>query len=80
MENEDVILFRFMTNVYNDKQKTYNAPLPEGGRSRQDFSLPPLRKKRRIKGSLPYSLYLSPLRANFAAILPSEEVVSLVRG
>ena len=25
MENEDVILFRFMTNVYNDKQKTYNA-------------------------------------------------------
>ena len=25
MENKDVIFFRFMTNVYNDKQKTYNA-------------------------------------------------------
>ena len=25
MESEDVIFFRFITNVYNDKQKTYNA-------------------------------------------------------
>lgn len=25
MENEDIILFQFITNVFNEKQKTFNA-------------------------------------------------------
>ena len=75
MENEDVILFRFMTNVYNDKQKTYNALYRKADGA---VKVSPLDDKitADTNGFLPLQPVSVSASGEFAAILPSEEVVS----
>ena len=75
MENEDVILFRFMTNVYNDKQKTYNALYRKADGA---VKVSPLDDKITddTNGFLPLQPVSVSASGEFAAILPSEEVVS----
>ena len=75
MENEDVILFRFMTNVYNDKQKTYNALYRKADGA---VRISPLDDKITddTNGFLPLQPVSVSASGEFAAILPSEEVVS----
>lgn len=75
MENEDVILFRFMTNVYNDKQKTYNALYRKADGA---VRVSPLDDKITddTNGFLPLQPVSVSASGEFAAILPSEEVVS----
>lgn len=75
MENKDVIFFRFMTNVYNDKQKTYNALYRKA-----DGTVKVCLFDERITDDMNGFLPLQPISVSssgeFAAILPSEEVVS----
>ena len=75
MENEDVILFRFMTNVYNDKQKTYNALYRKADGTVKVCPLDDM-----ITDDTNSFLPLQPVSVSasgeFAAILPSEEVVA----
>ena len=75
MENKDVIFFRFMTNVYNDKQKTYNALYRKA-----DGTVKVCLFDERIIDDMNGFLPLQPISVSssgeFAAILPSEEVVS----
>lgn len=75
MENEDVILFRFMTNVYNDKQNTYNALYRKVDGA---VRVSPLDDKITddTNGFLPLQPVSVSASGEFAAILPSEEVVS----
>lgn len=75
MESEDVIFFRFITNVYNDKQKTYNALYRKADGT---VKVSPLDNK--ITDDLYGFLPLQPISVSasgeFAALLPSEEVVT----
>ncbi len=75
MENEDVIFFRFMTNVYNDKRKTYNALY-----RKSDGTVRVCPHEDKITDDMNGFLPLQPVSVSasgeFAALLPSEEVVS----
>jgi len=75
MENKDVIFFRFMTNVYNDKRKTYNVLYRKA-----DGTVKVCLFDERIIDDMNGFLPLQPISVSssgeFAAILPSEEVVS----
>lgn len=75
MENEDVILFRFITNVYNDKQKTYNAVYRKADGT---VKVSPLDNKITddLNGFLPLQPISVSASGEFAALLPSEEVVT----
>ena len=75
MENKDVIFFRFMTNVYNDKRKTYNA-LYRKADGTVKVSLFDERITDDMNGFLPLQPISVSSSGEFAAILPSEEVVS----
>lgn len=74
MENADVILFRFMTNVYTDKGKTYNALYRKADGTVKVY---PFEEK--ITDDLNGFLSLQPISISsageFAALLSSEEVV-----
>lgn len=75
MENKEVVLFRFMTNVYNDKQKTYNALYRKADGT---VKVCPFDDKITddTNGFLPLQPVSVSASGEFAAILPSEEVVT----
>lgn len=75
LENEHVILFRFMTNVYNDKRKTYNALYRKADGS---VKVCPLDDKITddMNGFLPLHPVSVSVSGEFAAVLPAEEVVA----
>lgn len=75
MENKEVVLFRFMTNVYNDKQKTYNALYRKADGT---VKVCPFDDKITddMNGFLPLQPVSVSASGEFAAILPSEEVVT----
>ena len=74
MENEDVILFRFLTNVYTDNSKTYNALYRKADGTVKVY---PFEEKITddMNGFLPLQPISISSAGEFAAVLPSEEVV-----
>lgn len=74
MENEDVILFRFLTNVYTDNSKTYNALYRKADGTVKVY---PFEEKIAddMNGFLPLQPISISSAGEFAAVLPSEEVV-----
>ena len=75
MENEDVILFRFVTNVYNDKRKTYNALYRK---SDGTVKICPFDDKITddMNGFLPLQPGAISASGEFTTILPAEDVIS----
>lgn len=75
MENENVILFRFVTNIFNEKKKIYNALY-----NKVDGTVKVCPFDDKITDDMNGFLPLHPLSVSasgeFAAVLPAEEVVA----
>ena len=79
MENQEVILFRFVTNLYNKKRKNYNALYrkSDGRVLVSPFDNKIIDDK---NGFLPLQPLSVSVKGEFAALLPAEDVFNWFEG
>ena len=79
MENQEVILFRFVTNLYNKKRKNYNALYrkSDGRVLVSPFDNKIIDDK---NGFLPLQPLSVAVKGEFAALLPAEDVFNWFEG